>query len=182
MNWKVHVSMTMWRFKNQPSNFNSCIDNALRFLILVTSKLYRELQMTSSFSIWGCVLRGYFERGIFWRAHSCMKGIEDFNIEHWLYPRIWHNKEGFVLSNTTRRSFVLSNRPFNWSHHLAAEQVCQSESLRTSSNGQLLGTTPVLMWPFFLQAQLHSLGTLFFWNHEPFFFPPGAGALLLHGA
>ena len=40
--------------------------------------------MMSSFSIWGCILQGYFERGIFWRAKSSLKGIEDFNLEHWL--------------------------------------------------------------------------------------------------
>ena len=69
-------------------------------------------------------------------------------------PGLWHSKKGFVLSNT-RRSFVPSNRPFNWSHHLAAKQVCQNESLRTSWNGQLLGTTPHVA--FFVQARLHSL-------------------------
>ena len=29
------------------------------------------------------VLKGCFERGIFWRAKSCLKGIEDFHLEHW---------------------------------------------------------------------------------------------------
>ena len=40
--------------------------------------------MTSSFSIWGCVLKGCFERGMFGRTRSCLKGIEDFNLEHLL--------------------------------------------------------------------------------------------------
>ena len=38
--------------------------------------------MTSSFSIWKCVLNGYFERGIIWRAKSRLKGIEDFDLEY----------------------------------------------------------------------------------------------------
>ena len=45
-------------------------------------KVYWGLQVTSSFSIWGCILKGCFERCIFWRAKSCLKGIEDFNLEH----------------------------------------------------------------------------------------------------
>ena len=84
MNYMVHVSNIMWRIKNQPSNFISCSDNALRLLVLVMVTLYWGLQVTSSFSIWGFVLKGYFERGIFWRSKSCLKGIEDFNLEHWL--------------------------------------------------------------------------------------------------
>ena len=38
--------------------------------------------MTSSFSVWGCVLKGSFERGLFGRPKSRLKGIEDFNLEH----------------------------------------------------------------------------------------------------
>ena len=45
--------------------------------------LYWGLQVPSSFSIWGCILKDCFERCIFWRAISCLKGIEDFNLEHW---------------------------------------------------------------------------------------------------
>ena len=41
----------------------------------------------------GCVLKGCFERGIFWRAKSRLKGIENFNLEHWerafTYVVIW---------------------------------------------------------------------------------------------
>jgi hypothetical protein len=78
----VHVSSIMWRIKNQPSNSTSCSDNALRLAVLVMGKLYWGLRvMMSSFSIWGCVLKGCFERGIFWRAKSHLKGIEDFNLE-----------------------------------------------------------------------------------------------------
>ena len=51
----------MWRIKNRPSSHDvSCSDdNALRLLVLVTGMLYRRLQVTSFFSIWGCVLKGY---------------------------------------------------------------------------------------------------------------------------
>ena len=86
MNYMVHVSNTMWRIKNQPSNSTSCSDNALHLLVLVMGILYWGLQVTSSFSIWGCILKGCFERGIFWRAKSTLKGIKDFNLEHWPQP------------------------------------------------------------------------------------------------
>ena len=87
MNHMVHVSCIMWRIKNQPSNSTSCSDNALRLLVLMAGTLNWGLQVMSSFSIWGCVLKGYFERGIFWRAKLHLKGIEDFNLEH-CYPLI----------------------------------------------------------------------------------------------
>ena len=83
MNYMVHVSSTMWRIKNQPSKSISCSDNALCLLVLVAGISYWGLQVTSSFSIWGCIMKGCFERGIFWRAKSWLKGIEDFNLEHW---------------------------------------------------------------------------------------------------
>ena len=38
--------------------------------------------MVPSFSNWGCILKGCFERGIFGRVESLLKGIEDFNLEH----------------------------------------------------------------------------------------------------
>ena len=85
INYMVHVFSAMWRIKNQSSNFISWNDNAVRLLVLVTGILYGGLQMTSSFSIWGCVLKGCFERGIFWRAKSRLKGIEDFNLEQWYW-------------------------------------------------------------------------------------------------
>ena len=40
----------------------------------------------SSFSIWDCVLKGCFKRATFWRAKLHLKGIEDFNLEHWFDP------------------------------------------------------------------------------------------------
>ena len=60
-----------------------CSDNALRLLVLVASKLYWALQVTSSISIWGCVLKGCFKSGIFWKAKMRLKGIEDFDLEHY---------------------------------------------------------------------------------------------------
>ena len=88
MNHMVHVFNTMWRIKNQPSNSTSCSDNTLHLLVLAMGRLCWGLQVTSSpFSIEGCVLKGCFERSIFWRAKSHLKGIEDFNLEHWPRPR-----------------------------------------------------------------------------------------------
>ena len=80
----VHVPSTLWRIENQPSNSTSCIDNALHLLVLVACRSYRGLQVTSSFSLWSCVLKGCFERGIFGRAKSRSKGIEDSNLERWV--------------------------------------------------------------------------------------------------
>jgi hypothetical protein len=74
--YMIHVSSTMWRIKNQPSNSTSWSDNTLRLLVLVAGILYWGLQVTSSFSIWGCILKGCFERGIFRRAKPRLKGIE----------------------------------------------------------------------------------------------------------
>ena len=82
MKYMVHVSTTMWITKNQPSNSTSCSDNAIRLLILVARIWYWGLQVTSSFLVWGCVLKGCSERGIFWRAKLHLKGIEDFNLQH----------------------------------------------------------------------------------------------------
>jgi hypothetical protein len=73
--------------ENQPSNSTSCSDNALCLLVLVASKLYWGLQVRSSFSIWGCIMKGCVEGGMFWRAKSRLKGIEDFNLEHWPFGR-----------------------------------------------------------------------------------------------
>ena len=82
----VHVSSTMWRIKNRPSNSTSCSDNALRRLLVLVagSRLYRGLQVTSSFCNLGLRFEGlvWESRGIFWRPKSCLKGIEDFKISN----------------------------------------------------------------------------------------------------
>ena len=76
----VHVLSTMWRIKNEPSNCTSCSHNVLRLLVLVAGRLH-----------WGPssnVSKGCFERGIFWRAKSRLKGIDDSNLEHWPHSLI----------------------------------------------------------------------------------------------
>jgi hypothetical protein len=70
----VCVFSTMWRIKNQQSNFIFCIDNALRLLVLVSGILYWGLQVTSSFqfgvAFWRVVLREVYFEGPnrIWRA------------------------------------------------------------------------------------------------------------------
>ena len=70
MNCMVHVFITMWWIENQPSKSTSCSDNALRLLVPGTSRLYWGLQVTASFSTWGCVLREVHFKGPYrvWRA------------------------------------------------------------------------------------------------------------------
>ena len=96
----VHISSTMWRINNQPSNSTSGSDNALRLLVLGTCISYWGLQVTSSFSIWGCVLKGCFERGIiFWRATIAFEG--HWRLQYWgrgLTHRI-------LTSITTRKQY-----------------------------------------------------------------------------
>ena len=95
----LHVCSIMWKFKNQPSISTSCNDNALRLLVLVVRKLYWGFQVMSSFSIWGCVFKGCFERGIFWRAKLHLKGIEDFNLKHChLYSNVYVGLVAWVLN------------------------------------------------------------------------------------
>ena len=75
------------KIKNQPSNSTSCSDNALRLLVLVADKLY--LRISSDVFIFNMGLRYeglFWARGIYWRAKSHLKGIEDFNLEHCPYP------------------------------------------------------------------------------------------------
>ena len=73
----------MWRSENRPSNSTSCSDNALRLLVLEVGRLYRGLQVTSSFSIWGCVLKGCFERGIFWKGQIAFEG--HWRLQFWTW-------------------------------------------------------------------------------------------------
>ena len=89
MNYMVHVSSTMWRIKNQASNSTSLYWKCpILLLVLVPGRLYWEFQVTPSFPIWGCVMKGCYERCIFWRAKSHLKGIEGSNLEHeWRLPK-----------------------------------------------------------------------------------------------
>ena len=137
MDYMVHVSNTMWRDKNQPSNPTSCSDNALRLLVLMAGILYWGLQVKSSFWIWGCILKGLFERGIFWRAKSRLKGIEDFTLGHWA-DRCKHCSQHNVKSCIfhIRRSegeaaiFSLSRCPIIQLAHDAREQDALSVTQR----------------------------------------------------
>ena len=91
MDHMVHVSSRMWRIKNQLSNSTSRSDSVLRLLVLVASRLYWGLQVTSLFSILGCILKVSFEGGILWRAKLRLKGIEGFNLEHRGPPTFFEN-------------------------------------------------------------------------------------------
>ena len=106
MDYTVHVSNTLWRIKNRLSNSSSCSDNALRLLVLVKGKSYWGLQVTFSFSIWGCVLKGRFERGVIWRAKSRLKGIEDFNLEHCLWGKVCSVKSGWGNKQTHNSKWI----------------------------------------------------------------------------
>ena len=82
--------VVQWKVNNQSSNSTSCSDNTLRLLVLVASILNRELQvMSSSFSIWDCVLKGCFEREVYfegpnhvWRASKTSTLSTDRNMQH----------------------------------------------------------------------------------------------------
>ena len=84
MVWCVFpVRSEEWRMKNRPSNSTACSDSAQA---LVRScggqiRLRTSSDVFVSFSIWGCVLTGCVERGMFWRAKPRLKGIGDFNLE-----------------------------------------------------------------------------------------------------
>ena len=117
MNYMIHVLSTMWRIKNQPSNSTSCSDNALvRLLVLVASRLYWGLQVMSSFSIWGCVLKGFFEIDIIWRAKSRLKGIEGFNLEHCTYLDCHLHASGATTDHNCENTNI--NGQY-WSPHMS---------------------------------------------------------------
>ena len=119
--YMVRVSSTMWRIQNQSSNSTSCSDIALRLLVLVVGRLYWGLQVTSSFSIWGCDLECCFERGIFWRTTSHLKGIEDFNLEHrldvnWLNFVVIGCYHGIIVMLLWNCSYQRSMLPWQYQH------------------------------------------------------------------
>jgi hypothetical protein len=65
--------------------------------------------VTSSFPIWGCVLKGCFERGIFGRAKSRLKAIEDYNLERWcLNLCLW--RRHVCLDSSMRRVWISRRR------------------------------------------------------------------------
>ena len=97
MNYMVHVSSIMWRIKNQPSNSTSCGDNALRLLVLVVAVLYWGLQVTSSFSIWGCVLKGCFVRGVFLKGQV-------------VFEEYWRLQSWTLTTNDQGQDRIIQNR------------------------------------------------------------------------
>jgi hypothetical protein len=92
MNYMIYVSSTMWRVTNQPSNSISCSNNDPTLV----DSCGGQIVSTTSFSIRSCVLKGCFERGIFSRANSHLKGIDDFNLEHCLEGVMSRRKEGRI--------------------------------------------------------------------------------------
>ena len=131
------------------SNSTSCSDNALRLLVLVAGRLYEGLQVTSSFSIWGCVLKGCFERGIFWRPNSSrLKGIEDFNLEQqvrpwWLGPigvingQIFNIPYEFLKKNSQKClkwTYKLDFGPWKWGALTDPAHMGFGAPLRLASN------------------------------------------------
>ena len=59
----------------------------LRLLVLVVGRLYRGIRVTtSSSSIRGCNMKGYYEKGIFWRAKFGFEG--HWGLQSWTLPAI----------------------------------------------------------------------------------------------
>ena len=162
MDYVVCVSSTTWRVKNQPSNPNSCSDNALRLLVLVVGRLYWGLQVMSSFSIRGCVLKGGFKRGIFWRAKSRLKGTVDFNLEHYR----WSSASGRLVDT------------LGWGKAVACLYLIGSSLWVLALVENMVKRTavvcPLRFWPpwFAVTKQLQIILSCFtpailkFWGHE----------------
>ena len=133
MIYMAHVSNTMWRIKNQPSNSTSCSDNALRLLVLVLGKLYWGLQVTSSFSICGCILKGWFGGGTFWKVNSRVKAQIAFE-GHWRLQS-WTLVARNVQDWSPHTSFTwraLKFQPFSW--RARSKPRRQSKNTQTKYN------------------------------------------------
>ena len=75
----------MWRIQNEPCNSTSYSHSALRLLIVFAGRFYWGLhQVTSSFSIWGCVLKGQIAFEGHRRLQSWTLGLA-----HLLTPPAW---------------------------------------------------------------------------------------------
>ena len=94
----VHVSSTTWRIKNQPSTSTSCSNSAIRLLVLVAGILYWGLQVTSSFSIRGCVLKSCFERYIL-KGQIAIAGHRI--LQSWTLVCVWTRKKEFIFTSLT---------------------------------------------------------------------------------
>jgi hypothetical protein len=69
-------------------------DNALRLLALVVDILYWGLQVMSSFSIWGCILKGYFDRWYILKGQIMFKWhwrLQSWALFTW-FPFQWANR------------------------------------------------------------------------------------------
>ena len=77
-------------------------------VVLVMGKLYQGLQVTPSFSNWGFVLKGCFERGVFWRAKITFEG-------HWRL-RSWtlHPWPSCYVQLTHQRLFLATSHVRDW--------------------------------------------------------------------
>ena len=120
MHYMVHVCSTIWRTKYPPSNSISCSGNALRLLVLVTDISYWGLQVTmsSSFSIWGCVLKSCFERGryilkgqIAFKRHRRLQSwtlVEIFCLINIVFPSSngWHRVVIFWFSSHNNLRYI----------------------------------------------------------------------------
>ena len=93
----IHGFGTVWRIKNQPSNSTSCSDTDVRLLVFVVGRLYCGLEVTASFSIWGCILKGQitFLRAlkpsilnIAWSLLDTLNGVH--NVFNWSLYYKWH--------------------------------------------------------------------------------------------
>ena len=85
MNYKVYVSNTIWRIKNEPFNSTSCSDNTLRFHIFVWTVLEGQnmLRISSDVFIfnlglpafWRVVLRKVCFEGLnpVWKGSQCFE-------------------------------------------------------------------------------------------------------------
>ena len=108
MNYMVHVFSSMWRIKNQPSNPNSCSDNALCWLVgsCVGQSMLRTLSDVFNFDL-GLCFEGVVLREICFEGPHCVwKGIEDFNLEHcrWVSREISGHKRSRSLGFFPRPS------------------------------------------------------------------------------
>ena len=110
-----------------------------------------EFKWRLHFAIWGCVWKGYFKRGIIWRAKSHLKGIEDFNLEHWVEERefITHSLTPWDLKRASdvavRDSFFFFS-------------LYNSSSLEAANCGCHYMPAGAEWLPFFLAPSLHIIG------------------------
>ena len=95
MNYMVHVFNIMWRIKNEPSDSTSCSDNVLRLLVLVAGRWYWRCQVTSSFSIWGCILKECFWERSNLKVQIAFEG--HWRLQSWTLVQTSHAFETWVF-------------------------------------------------------------------------------------